>query len=399
MNAPLKGYCELGDLEPSRGELVELRHAIHRNPEIGHKEFQTSKLVADKLAGWGYEVTTGVGGTGVVGTLTAGSGTRRIGIRADMDALPILEQTGLPYASLNEGLMHACGHDGHTTMLLGAAKQLAATRNFSGTVHLIFQPAEEAGIDCGAKRMLADGLFERFPCDAIFALHNHPGSPARAFRWHKGPFMSASDRVTITVKGLGGHAARPHQTIDPIVAAASIVMALQTVVARNVDPTKTAVVTIGTISGGKAMNVIANDVTMGLSVRSFDADVRMLLRKRIIELAETQAASYGATAVVDYQLGHPVLVNTDAETELAREVAEALVGTDNVAEIDRITGSEDFAYMLERVPGCLVRIGNGVGDKVPLLHTSRYDFNDENLTVGAAFWVRLAERFLAQGER
>ena len=385
----------LAEVEPLREELVAIRRHIHQNPEIGHKEFETSKLVAEKLAAWGYKVTTGVGGTGVVATLESGGRGRRIGIRADMDCLPIAEQTGLPYASRNEGLMHACGHDGHTTMLLGAAKHLAATKRFSGTVNLIFQPAEEAGIDCGAKRMLADGLFERFPCDAIFALHNHPGSPARAFRFHKGPFMSASDRVWITVKGVGGHAARPHQSIDPIVAASSIVMALQTVVARNVDPTKTAVVTVGTIQGGKAMNVIADDVKLGLSVRSFDADVRALLQKRIVELAKEQAASYGATAEVDYQLGHPVLVNADAETELAREAAQDVVGPENVAEIGRITGSEDFAYMLERVPGCLLRIGNGVGDTVPLLHTARYDFNDENLTVGSAFWVRLVERYLA----
>jgi hippurate hydrolase len=387
----------LNDLEPAHAALVELRRRIHSNPEIGHQEFETSKLVAEKLTAYGYDVATGVGGTGVVATLKAGTGTRSIGIRADMDALPITEETGLPYASRNAGLMHACGHDGHTTMLLGAAEALAKTRRFSGTVHLIFQPAEESGIDCGAKRMLKDGLFERFPCDAVFALHNHPGSPARAFRYHVGPFMSASDRVTIKVNGRGGHAARPHHTIDPIVAAASIVMALQTVVARNVDPTKTAVVTIGTIHGGNAMNVIANEVALGLSVRSFDADVRELLQKRITALAETQAASYGATAEVDYQLGHPVLVNSEKETELARRVAEEVVGPDNVAQIDRITGSEDFAYMLEQRPGCLVRIGNGVGDNIPMLHTSRYDFNDANLTVGAAFWARLAERFLNDG--
>jgi hippurate hydrolase len=395
MDQTMMRYSTVQDLEPAHTELVELRRRIHQNPEIGHQEFETAKLVAEKLTAWGYDVATGVGGTGVVGTLKSGQGGRSIGLRADMDALPITEDTGLPYASKNAGLMHACGHDGHTTMLLGAAQALAKTRRFSGTVHLIFQPAEEAGIDCGAKRMLNDGLFERFPCDAVFAMHNHPGTPPRAFRYHVGPFMSASDRVTITVKGIGGHAARPHHAVDPIVAASSIVMALQTVVARNVDPTKTAVVTVGTIHGGKAMNVIANDVTLGLSVRSFDADVRALLQKRITELAQSQAASYGAKAEVDYQLGHPVLVNSEQETQFAREVAAELVGAENVTEIDRITGSEDFAYMLERVPGSLVRIGNGVGDKVPMLHTSRYDFNDANLTVGAAFWTRLVERFLA----
>ena len=390
----VKAYCAVGDLEASRGELVELRHALHQDPEIGHKEFNTSRLVAERLTAWGWSVTKGVGGTGVVATLKSGNGARSIGIRADMDALPITEQTGLPYASRNAGFMHACGHDGHTTMLLGAAKHLGATRNFSGTVHLIFQPAEEAGIDCGARRMLADGLFERFPCDAIFAMHNHPGQPARTFQFHSGPFMSASDRVTITVRGVGGHAARPHQAVDPIVAASGIVMALQSVVARNVDPTKTAVVTIGTIHGGKAMNVIADEVTLGLSVRSFDDDVRALLQRRITDIARSQAASFGATAEVDYQLGHPVLVNAERETAFAREVAEELLGKDSVSGIDRITGSEDFAFMLRERPGCLLRIGNGAGEKVPLLHTARYDFNDDNLTAGAAYWVRLVERYL-----
>ncbi|MDB5927665.1 MAG: amidohydrolase [Betaproteobacteria bacterium] len=390
----MKTNSVLDDLEASRDELLALRHTLHQNPEIGFKEFNTARLVADKLGLWGFKVTEGVGGTGVVGTLNAGSGSRSIGVRADMDALPIKEQTDLPYASRNEGLMHACGHDGHTTMLLGAAKHLAAKRNFSGTVHLIFQPAEEAGIDCGARRMIADGLFERFPCDVIFALHNQPGKPARSFHFHSGPFMSASDRVTIIVKGVGGHAARPHQCVDPIVVASSLVMALQTVVARNVDPTKTAVVTVGTMHGGKAMNVIADEVTLGLSVRSFDDDVRALLQRRITDLARSHAMSYGGTAQVDYQLGHPVLVNSEQETALARRVAQELVGSDHVTDIDRITGSEDFAYMLQQRPGCLLRIGNGDGDDVPLLHTARYDFNDDNLTVGSAYWVRLVERFL-----
>ncbi|MGZ5091901.1 MAG: M20 aminoacylase family protein [Burkholderiales bacterium] len=390
----MKTNSVLDEVEASRDELVALRHTLHQNPEIGHKEFNTARLVADKLALWGFKVTEGVGGTGVVGTLSAGSGSQSIGVRADMDALPITEQTGLPYASRNEGLMHACGHDGHTTMLLGAAKHLAVKRNFSGTVHLIFQPAEEAGIDCGARRMIADGLFERFPCDVIFALHNQPGKPARSFHFHSGPFMSASDRVTITVKGAGGHAARPHQCVDPIVVASSLVMALQTVVARNVDPTKTAVVTVGTMHGGKAMNVIADEVTLGLSVRSFDDDVRALLQRRITDLARSHTMSYGATAEVDYQLGHPVLVNSEQETALARRVAQELVGSDHVTDIDRITGSEDFAYMLQQRPGCLLRIGNGVGDNVPLLHTARYDFNDDNLAIGSAYWVRLVEQFL-----
>jgi hippurate hydrolase len=391
MQQRAKTYATAQDVEPDRDELMALRHRIHEHPELSHKETQTAGLVAEKLESWGYEVTRCVGGTGVVARLNVGSGTRTLGIRADMDALPITEETGLPYASTNAGVMHACGHDGHTTILLGAAKRIAATKNFSGTVHLIFQPAEEAGIDCGAKRMLKDGLFERFPCDAIFGLHNHPGKPAKTFHFRVGPMMSASDRVTITVKGRGGHAARPHMTVDPIVAVSSIVMALQTVVARNIDPTQVAVVTVGTIHGGKAMNVIANEATIGLSVRSFDGDVRALLKRRITELAQSQAASYGASAEVDYGWGHPVLVNAEAETAFAREVAEELVGAENVGEIDLVTGSEDFAYMLERVPGSFVRLGNG---DTPFVHTSRYDFNDENLTVGAAYWTRLVERYL-----
>jgi hippurate hydrolase len=338
-------------------------------------------------------VTEGVGGTGVVGRLAIGSGKRRLGIRADMDALPILEETALPYASRNEGAMHACGHDGHTTILLGAAKQIATRKRFSGTLNLIFQPAEEAGIDCGAKRMLADGLFQRFPCDAIFGLHNQPGKPERTFHFRPGPMMSASDRVTITIKGRGGHAARPHLTVDPIVVASSLVMALQTVVARNVDPTKVAIVTVGTFHGGKAMNVIANEAILGLSVRSFDAEVRELLKRRITELAHSHAQSYGAAAEIDYGWGHPVLVNDAAHTAFAREVAEELVGREKVGDVELVTGSEDFAYMLEQVPGCFVRLGNG---NSAMVHTSRFDFNDENLTVGAAYWTRLAERFLSQ---
>jgi len=388
---PKDRYCTLDHLEADRSELTGIRHHIHAHPELSHKEVETARFVAGKLRSWGYEVTEGIGGTGVVGRLQLGSSARRLGIRADMDALPIQEETGLPHASRNDGVMHACGHDGHTTILLGAAKQLAARKNFSGILHLIFQPAEEAGIDCGAKRMLADGLFERFPCDAIFGLHNQPGKPEQSFHFRPGPMMSASDRVTITVKGRGGHAARPHHTVDPIVIAASLVMALQTIVARNVDPTKVAIVTVGTLHAGKAMNVIANEAVLGLSVRSFDAEVRELLKRRIVELAQAHAASFGATAEVDYGWGHPVLVNDAEQTAFARTIAEELVGPERVGEVELVTGSEDFAYMLERVPGCFVRLGNGAS---AMLHTSRFEFDDRNLTVGAAYWTRLAERFL-----
>jgi len=333
----------------------------------------------------------------VVGTLRVGDGTRSIGIRADMDALPILEATGLPYASGTHGKMHACGHDGHTTMLLGAAQHLAKTRNFSGTVHLYFQPAEEHGVDSGAKKMIDDGLFERFPCDAVFGMHNHPGAAPGVFLTRRGPFMSAGDKAIISIEGVGGHAARPHLTVDPVVVAASIVMALQTIVARNVDPSQPAVVTVGSMHAGTANNVIPNGARLELSVRSFSPEVRALLKRRIVELAESQAASYGATAHVEYIEGYPVVVNTDAETDFAAQVARELVGDAHVVEqADLLMGSEDFAFMLQQRPGSFVRLGNGEGEDGCMVHNPKYDFNDRNLPIGAAFWTRLVERYLGQ---
>jgi hippurate hydrolase len=331
----------------------------------------------------------------VVGTLKAGDGKRAVAVRADMDALPIHEETGRPYASTVAGAMHACGHDGHTTMLLGAAQQLARTRNFSGTVHLVFQPAEEAGQGSGAQRMIADGLFERFPCDAIFGLHNHPGVAAGTFLFGAGPFMSASDTAKITIRGRGGHAARPHLAIDPVVIAASLVMALQTVVSRNIDPTQTAIVTVGTMHAGTAANVIPESAMLELSIRSFDPAVREKLEQRITELAHAHVLGYGGGVEIDYQRGYPVVVNSAAETEFARQVAEELVGAQRVvAPFGPVTGSEDFAYYLQHKPGCFLRLGNG--ENCPMLHHPKYDFDDANLTVGAAYWTRLVERFLGQ---
>lgn len=390
-------FTEVAHLEPAAESLREIRHQIHHHPELAYEEVATAALVADKLEQWGWQVTRGVGRTGVVGTLKAGDGKRSIGIRADMDALPIVEQTGLPYASGTHGKMHACGHDGHTTMLLGAAQHLAETRRFSGTVHLYFQPAEETGIDSGAKTMIEEGLFERFPCDAVFGVHNHPGAEPGVFLFRKGPFMSAGDKAIITVEGVGGHAARPHLTVDPVVIAASIVMALQTVVARNVDPSQPAVVTVGSMHAGTANNVIASTARLELSVRSFSPEVRALLKKRITELAGQQAASYGGKAIVEYIEGYPVVVNSDAETEFAIGVARELVGHDKVvAHADILMGSEDFAFMLQKRPGTFLRIGNGVGEDGCMVHNPHYDFNDHNLTVGAAFWARLVERYLGQ---
>jgi len=390
-------FCRLADLEGSRDLLTTIRRHLHQNPELSFEEAGTAELVANRLEDWGFQVTRNVGGHGLVGRLQAGDGTRSVSIRADMDALPIQEQTGLAWSSRTAGKMHACGHDGHTAMLLGAARHLAQRRNFSGTVNLVFQPAEEAGRDSGAQRMIADGLFDRFPCDAIFGLHNHPGYPVGTFMFGSGPFMSASDTVLISIQGRGGHAARPHLTVDPVLIAGSLVMALQSVVSRNIDPTQTAIVTIGTLNAGNATNVIPESASLGLSIRSFSPEVRDQLQQRITELVTHHVHGYGGAVEIDYERGYPVVVNSDAETEFARLVAEELVGPERtIAPFGPVTGSEDFAYYLEHRPGCFLRLGNG--EAAPMLHNARYDFDDGNLTVGAAYWTRLVERFLSRDD-
>ncbi|MER8545426.1 M20 aminoacylase family protein [Mesorhizobium sp. M0684] len=385
-------FADISDFADKAAELAAARQHLHAHPELSFQERETAVYVAERLESWGYEVTRNVGGFGVVGRLRQGSG-RSIAIRADMDALPITEATNLPYASQASGKMHACGHDGHTTMLLGAAEYLARTRHFNGTVNLIFQPAEEAGKGSGAQAMIADGLFERFPCDAIFGLHNHPGAPTGSFLMRAGPLMAASDTVTIRIAGRGGHASRPHLTVDPIVAAANIVMTLQTVVSRNVNPIETAVVTVGTIHGGTASNVIPEHAEITLSVRSFSAEIRDTLEQRIRNIAALVAQAHGATVEIDYERGYPVVVNSERETSFATDIAVELVGQDKVSVCPLIPGSEDFSYFLEHKPGCFLRLGNG--EDSAILHSSKYDFNDGNLTVGAALWARLTERFLA----
>ena len=379
-------------------EFTALRRDIHRHPELGYQEFRTSELVAQRLASWGYRVTRGLGGTGVVGQLVCGQGGKRLGLRADMDALPIQEATGLPHASSHAGLMHACGHDGHTAMLLAAAKHLAEHGQFDGTLNLIFQPAEE-GLG-GAKKMMEDGLFEQFPCDAIFAMHNMPGFPRGQLLLREGATMASSENITITLQGQGGHGAMPHVAIDPVVAGAAIVMGLQTIVARNVPPLHMAVITVGAFQAGEANNVIPQTATLKLSVRSLDRAVRQLLNRRIRELVEAQAHSYGCQATVDFQGGYPVLVNTQPETEFARQVALELLGADQVVlQTAPLTGSEDFAFMLEQVPGSYLFIGNGDaasgGHGACMVHNPNYDFDDGNIAIGSAYWVRLTERFLS----
>ena len=373
-------------------EMVAIRHQIHQNPELGFNEHKTGDKVASLLESWGFDVVRGVGKTGIVGTLKVGHGKKVIGIRADMDALPIEEETNLDYSSKNEGVMHACGHDGHTTILLTAARYLAETKNFDGTVRVIFQPAEESY--GGGKKMIDDGLFERFPCDRIYGLHNWPGFPSGTLRFTKGPMMASVDTAYITVRGKGGHGARPETTIDPIVAASSIVMALQTIVSRNVPPLEAALITVGMFKGGSVSNVIPEEVKMELTIRAFSAKVRDLLQERICKLAKSQAESYGAKAIINYERGYPVTVNDAGSIDFALEVAKQVVGDKNVVEnAEPLTPSEDFSYMLEKVPGAYIIMGNG--DSAGL-HTPHYNFNDDGIAVGATLWGALVEKYLAK---
>ncbi|AOY92385.1 amidohydrolase [Cupriavidus sp. USMAA2-4] len=385
----------LPDIQIDADTFIGIRRQIHAQPELGFEVGATSRLVATLLESWGYEVHTGIGKSGVVGQLKLGDGKRRLGIRADMDALPIVEATGLPYASKAPGKMHACGHDGHTAILLAAAKALADRRDFNGTLNLIFQPDEENL--CGARAMIEDGLFERFPCDAVFALHNMPGVPAGTFRVLPGPVSLSSDVADVTLKGVGGHGAMPHRARDPIAAAAAVVTALQTVVARNVAPDDTAVLSVGFIRGGATHNVIPESVTLGLNVRAARPETRAMVEQRIREIVALTAQAHGVEAIIDYRQLTPPMVNAEAETQLAQQVCAELVGADKVVTQapKGLNGSEDFAWMLNEVPGCYLILGNGEGEFGGcMVHNPGYDFNDQVLPLGAACWVRLAQTFL-----
>jgi len=372
-------------------DLRAIRQDIHAHPELGFEEHRTAALVARSLEEWGFEVHTGVGHTGVVGVLRNGSGSRTLGLRADMDALPIIENTGMPYSSRSSGCMHACGHDGHTTILLGAARYLAATRQFDGTLNLIFQPAEEG--QGGAEAMLADGLLERFPCDALFGLHNMPGLPAGHLGFRQGPMMASQDLLEVIVEGVGGHGSMPHLAVDPLVAAASMVMALQTVVARNIDAQEAAVVTVGALQAGEAANVIPQQALLRLSLRALNAPVRELMLERVKAIIQIQADSFGCTASIEHRPAYPVLVNSPDETEFARQVGVELVGAEAVnGHTPKLMGSEDFGWMLQRCPGSYLFIGNGVAQ--PMVHNPGYDFNDDIILTGAAYWGALAESWL-----
>lgn len=373
----------------------KLRRLIHAEPELGFQEHRTSALVADQLRSLGLDVTTGIGGTGVVATISKGRAERTIGLRADMDALPMQELNEFAYRSRVENCFHGCGHDGHTTMLLAAAELLVHSAQFEGTVHLIFQPAEE-GLG-GAQAMLEDGLFERFPCDSIFGMHNWPRLPAGHFAVRSGPFMAAADSFRIVLRGKGGHAALPHTTLDPVVAAAHVITAMQTLVSRNADPLRSVVFSVGQIQAGVAHNVIPETAELQGSVRFLDRESQASLSARFRHLVESVAMGFGiAVEEFDYRNTFPVLVNAEVPTREAIRAGAAVAGEHNVsASAEPIMGSEDFAFMLQRVPGCYILIGNGGGDAACMIHNPHYDFNDEIIPVGASYWVKLVETVLA----
>ena len=383
----------VADLQP---EIEAWRRDIHEHPELGYEERRTSAFVAERLRQFGCdEVVTGLGGTGIVGRIKGrkpgGKGDiRTIGLRADMDALPIEEATGLPYASRTAGKMHACGHDGHTAMLLGAARYLAETRNFAGEAVVIFQPAEEGGF--GAAEMIKDGLFDRFAIDQVYGMHNGPGIPVGSFAIRPGPIMASTDAVNIHIEGRGGHAARPHISIDSVMVGAQLITALQSIVSRSVDPLESAVVSMCEFHAGNARNVIPQTAEIRGTVRTLTAKVRTLVEKRVREVVAGVAQMTGAKIDLDYEPGYPVVVNHAAQTDFAIGVATEVAGSGNVAEMPPMMGGEDFAFMLEKRPGAFIFCGNG--DSAGLHHPA-YNFNDEAIVFGTSYWIRLVENALA----
>ena len=379
-------------------EMTAWRRDFHMHPELGFEEFRTAGIVADKLREFGCdEVVTGLAKTGVVGVIHGARGPgRAIGLRADMDALPIEEANGLPHASKTPGKMHACGHDGHTTMLLGAAKYLAETRNFDGTVYVIFQPAEENLAGGGV--MVEEGLFDRFPMERVFGLHNWPGAPAGTFVWREGPVMAAVANLEAIITGKGAHGAMPFQGNDPIVIAAAIVQALQSVVARNLDASDAGVITIGHINGGHTYNVIPETVTMLGTARWFLPEVGDLLEAKFKSLVTGIAASFGASATAEFHRAYPATINEAESTQLALRAAQAVGGEQRVSHMAKPTmGAEDFSFMLNERPGAYLMLGGGRTEADPNVHHPLYDFNDDILPVGASYWVTLAEQLLARG--
>jgi hippurate hydrolase len=384
-----------------QSELEAIRRDIHAHPELCYEEQRTADVVASRLADWGIEVVRGLGVTGVVGIIKGGTSGRAIGLRADMDALPMQELNTFEHASRHAGKMHACGHDGHTTMLLGAAHYLSQNRNFDGTVYLIFQPAEEGG--AGARRMMDDGLFERFPMEAVYGMHNWPGVAAGRFGVVAGPMMASSNEFRVVVKGKGAHAAQPHRGIDPVMVAVQIAQSWQTIISREKNPLETAVLSITQIHAGSATNVIPDEAVLIGTVRTFTTEVLDLVERRMQEIAAGVAAAFNAGIDFSFKRNYPPLVNHTAQTAFAIEAMKAVVGEDNVdANVEPTMGAEDFAFMLQAKPGCYVFLGNGDGEHrigghglgPCQLHNGSYDFNDQLLPIGASYWVRLVEMSL-----
>ncbi|MBI1905148.1 MAG: amidohydrolase [Rhodocyclales bacterium] len=379
-------------LRREHARLTAIRRDIHAHPELAFAEHRTAEHVARHLSLLGIEVHRGIGGTGVVGVVRGGDGLRAIGLRADMDALPMQERNTFEHQSRYAGCMHACGHDGHTTMLLAAAEVLAAERDFNGVVYLVFQPAEEG--EAGARAMMEDGLFERFPMESIYGLHNWPGMPAGQFAVHDGPTMASADRFDVEIFGRGSHAAMPHLGTDPVVAAAALVQAIQTVTSRHLDPLDAAVVSTTLFHAGEAYNVIPDRAELAGTVRTFSEAVQTSIEQRLKALCDGIAATYGVRVEFTYRRGYPPTVNTSREAALCAEVAARVSGGKVVTDARPTMGAEDFAFFLQEKPGCYVWLGNGPGDNGCMLHNPHYDFNDEVIPVGGAYWVELVKRLL-----
>ncbi len=374
-------------IDTYKDELIAIRKDFHKHPELAFEEVRTSGIVAEKLASWGIETHTGIAKTGVVGVIKAGESDRKVGLRADMDALPIEEANTFEHKSVNDGVMHACGHDGHTTMLLGAAKYLAETKNFDGTVYLIFQPAEENY--GGGKVMVEEGLFEKFPADTIFGMHNWPGMDVGKFGMRVGTAMAAFDSFEITVTGVGAHAAKPDAGIDPIVVGSNVVTALQSIVARNVSPLESAVVSVTQFHTGTAWNIIPETAVIRGCVRSLNKEIQAQVESTMARVIDGVCKAYGATAVLDYRHGYPVTVNTAKEVAVSQAVTSELVGEKNVdPDLTPTMGSEDFGFMLQEKPGAYIMMGNGDSAGV---HNPNYEFNDDALILGSKYWSLLAE--------
>ncbi len=381
--------------------MAAVRRDLHAHPELCFQEQRTADVVAQQLTAWGISVHRGMGTTGVVGIVKAGTSERAIGLRADMDALPMQEFNTFAHASRHAGKMHACGHDGHTAMLLAAAKYLAKNRNFDGTVYLIFQPAEEGG--GGAREMIKDGLFEKFPVDAVFGLHNWPGPQVGQFAVSPGPVMASSNEFKIVVRGKGGHAALPHNAIDPVPVACQMVQAFQTIISRNIKPIEAGVISVTMIHAGEATNVIPDSCTLEGTVRTFTVEVLDRIEQRMREVAQHTAAAFGTECSFEFSRNYPPTINSAPEAEFARQVMVSIVGQAQVTAQEPTMGAEDFSYMLMAKPGCYAFIANGDGAHREIghgggpcmLHNPSYDFNDDLLPLGATYWVRLAEAWLA----